>query len=92
MAMPRWTSAYHTACQIQKKILEAMGLEFQQANRTPKPVAGGGPKLKPSELKQLADSWSTLEDRKRVLRMRGLPKPVESKEREKKPTRAVFTE
>lgn len=69
-----------------------MGLSFQQANRTAKPIPNGGPKLKPSELKQLADSWSNLEDRKRVLRMRGLPKPVESQEREKKPLRATFTE
>lgn len=73
----KWSPAYHTACQIQKKLLEAMGLEFQQANRVPGAIKGPAPKLTPGQLKQLADSWSNLEERKRILRMKPAPKPMD---------------
>lgn len=87
----KYSPQYHTACQIQKKVLEAMGLEMQQKNQTPKPIKGS-PQLKPSDLCSLAKAWETIEERKRILRMKGLPKAVDSKEREKKPLRATFTE
>lgn len=68
-----------------------MGLEFGQQNQTPKPIKGS-PKLKAGELCSLAKAWSELEDRKRILRNKGLPKAIEPKDEKKRPTRAVFTE
>jgi hypothetical protein len=68
-----------------------MGLDLAQANQTPK-MGKIQTNLSPSELCSLTKAWGELEERKRILRGKGLPKPVESKEREKKPTRAVFTE
>jgi hypothetical protein len=89
--MARYTAQYHVACQIQKKILAKLGIRFQEANRVPK-SASEDCDLNPKDLALLVSSWNTIESQKRILRGRGLPKPVESKEREKKPTRAVFTE
>lgn len=89
----RWSPAYHTACQIQKKILEAMGLEFLQANQAPKPVSKNSPNLTPGQLKQLADSWSNLEERKRILRMKPKPRDVEVLPKAKKaPNVGTFSE
>jgi hypothetical protein len=71
--MARFTAQYHVACQIQRKILGKMGLEFQQANRTPKPTDADCD-LSPKDLSLLAASWNTMEERKRILRMKPLPK------------------
>lgn len=79
----KWTPQYHTACQIQKKILAMMGLEMQQQNQTPKESKIAAPKLKPAELCSLTKAWTELEERKRILRMKGLPKAVEVKPKEK---------
>ena len=68
-----------------------MGLERQKANQTPKPMPDA-PKLKPAELCSLAKAWSELEDRKRIIRMKGLPKSVEVKEKVKAAAKATFTE
>jgi hypothetical protein len=69
-----------------------MGLELAQANQTPKPMTDVPPvELKPSDLCQLAKAWEALEDRKRILRMKGLPKPIDA-EKKPKPARATFTE
>lgn len=88
-----WNPQYHTACQIQKKILAAMGLEMQHANQTPKPMAEEkSPKLKPSELCSLAKAWETIEERKRILRMKPKPKDIEVKPKVQGPKRAMFTE
>jgi len=80
----RYEPQYHTACQIQRLILRKMGLDMQQRNRVPKP---GDPalseKLKPSELCSLATAWEKIEDRKRILRMKGLPKPVDPVSKDK---------
>jgi hypothetical protein len=87
----RYQPQYHTACQIQKLILGKMGLDLAQANQTPKP-GKIATHLSPAELCSLTKAWGELEERKRILRGKGLPKAVESNEREKKPKRAVFTE
>lgn len=87
----RHVPQYHTACQIQKKILEALGLEMQQANQTPKP-APNAPKLRPAEICSLAKAWSDIEERKRILRMKGLPKPVEANSGPKKAKPKTFVE
>lgn len=34
--------------------------------------------VKPIELAQLARAWDSLENRKRILKMKGLPKPVDA--------------
>ena len=69
-----------------------MGLERQKANQTPKPMPVGGKSLKPVELCSLAKSWSELEDRKRIIRMKGLPKAVEVKEKSKASKPQTFSE
>lgn len=85
-----WNPQYHTACQIQKKILESMGLEFQRANQTPKPIEKA-PKLKPAELCSLAKAWELIENRKRILRNKGLPKSIDA-DKPRKAARPTFTE
>lgn len=82
----KWAPQYHTACQIQRLILDQMGLEMAQKNQTPKPMPKGlKPSLKPGELCALTKAWSELEDRKRILRGKGLPKPIEAKEKPRGP-------
>jgi hypothetical protein len=84
---------YHTACQIQKLILGQMGLEISQANQTPKPMPEGKkPKLTPSELANLAKSWDLIENRKRILRGKGLPKPIEPATKKRPITQETFRE
>ena len=87
----RWTPQYHTACQIQKLILGKMGLDLLQANQTPK-VGKIKTDLSPSELCSLTKAWSELEDRKRILRNKPLPKAAEVREKDHRPKRAIFTE
>lgn len=87
----RYQPQYHTACQIQKMILGKMGLELAQANQVPK-MGKIKTDLTPSELCSLTKAWSELEDRKRILRNKGLPKAVEVSDKKPKVQRAVFTE
>ena len=92
----RWCPSYHVACRLQDKILLQMGLV-----RSGKPVpldkliqdAKSKP-LKPVELASLVKAWESMEDRKRILRGKGLPKPVEGDTgRRKKPSAlATFSE
>ena len=56
------------------------------------PVEPEGKELKPGELAQLAKAWDTLEERKRVLRMKPAPKPVEVSVKPTKPKQVSFTE
>lgn len=72
----RWTPNYHVACQIQKRILVQMQAE----------------KLTPKDLAALTGAWEKLEERKRILRMKPLPKAVEVKSTDRKPTRVTFME
>ncbi len=60
---------------LQDKILTLVGLE--RSGRTSAKDIAAAP-LKPSELSSLIKAWDTLEDRKRVLRNVGLPKPIEA--------------
>ena len=85
------TPQYHTACQMQKRILDAMGLEMNHAGRTPKPMKNC-PKLRPGDIANLVKSWDLLENRKRILRGKGLPKPLEAPQKPKKALPATFTE
>lgn len=89
--MSRYTPQYHVACQIQKKILAKMGLEFQAANRVPK-SAKSDCDLSPRDLASLTTSWNMIEERKRILRMKPKPKDVAVKEKPSKTPRATFTE
>lgn len=84
----RHSPQYHTACQIQKLILKKMGLGMQQRNQTPKPMDEAKvDELKSTELCALASAWEKIEDRKRILRMKGLPKPVDSAVKDKSKVR-----
>lgn len=70
-----------------------MGLEFQDQTHVPKPIKDLSDNLTPAELASLVKAYDVMEDRKRVLRMKGLPKAVEVKDTASKgPRRAVFTE
>ena len=72
----RYTPSYHTACQLQDKVLGQIGLirlSRSDRKKLEKPV---GKNLKPAELSSLVKSWELLEERKRILRMRPLPKAV----------------
>ena len=70
-----------------------MGLELQQANQTPKPVADDKKKpLKASELCSLTRAWTELEERKRILRMKPKPKDIAVEQKSRAPQRATFTE
>jgi hypothetical protein len=61
----RWTPNYHTACQIQKKILVHMEDE----------------ELSHKDLAVLTSAWERLEERKRILRMKPLPKAQDVSEK-----------
>lgn len=89
----RWSPQYHTACQIQKQILDLMGLEMQQGNRTPKPSESKPKKeLKPAELCSLTKAWTELEERKRILRMKPKPRDLDVTPKAKAFKRETFTE
>lgn len=85
----RYQPNYYLACRIQDKILNMIGIKPQnKSNHDPSAKKD----LAPGELASLTKAFDLMEDRKRVLRMRGLPKPVEADRKEKKPARATFTE
>lgn len=76
----RWTPNYHTACKLQDKILETIGVARVRGKVMPAP----GVPLKPSDLSSLIKAWDTLEERKRVLRMKPAPKAIDVSVKEKK--------
>jgi hypothetical protein len=90
--MSKYTPQYHTACQIQRKILRKMGLEFQDANHAPKPAKSLDDDLSPKDLALLTSSWNTLEERKRILRMKPKPRDVDVAEKKKAKPSASFSE
>jgi hypothetical protein len=88
----RYQTQYHTACQIQRKILRKMGLEFQDANHVPKPAKSLDDDLSPRDICALTSSWTLLEERKRILRMKPKPRDVEVTEKKKVKPSASFSE
>lgn len=74
--MSKWTPNYHVACAIQRKILNKMDESKTTA----------------ANLATLANAWNTLEERKRILRMKGLPKSVEVKPKKSGPVHVAPTE
>ena len=72
----RWSPNYHTACQIQKKILVQMEAE----------------ELTPKDLAALTSAWEKLEERKRILRMKPMPKAVDVTPKAKGPVHKSFQE
>jgi hypothetical protein len=65
------------ACRIQKRLLERMD----------------DPKIGPQHLAQLSNAWERLEERKRILRMKPLPKAVDVPATNRKPAhQATFKE
>lgn len=93
----RWSPQYHVACRLQDKVLGLMGLL-----RSGKPAPLDqlikeikAKPLRPVEMCSLIKAWESLEDRKRILRGKGLPKPVEAEDhkyRKKKPHEVTFSE
>lgn len=79
----KWSPQYHSACQIQKLILGKMGLRIQHRNEVIKPDPEHPVEIKSSELCALTKAWDTLEERKRILRMKGLPKAVNAEAKRK---------
>jgi len=61
LVMSRWQPNYHVACGIQRKILAQME----------------NPEISPKDLTSLSGAWEKLEERKRILRMKPLPKAID---------------
>lgn len=83
---------------MQDKVLALMGLTRHGKPCPVDKIVGEikAKPLRPVEMCSLVKSWSDLEDRKRILRGKGLPKPVESssdgKHHRKKPHEVTFSE
>jgi hypothetical protein len=85
----RYQPNYYLACRIQDKILNMIGIETQQKkNFDPKSKKD----LKPGELASLTKAFDLMEDRKRILRNKGLPKPLDSEVKPKGPVHTSFRE
>lgn len=74
----RWTPNYHVACDIQRKLIASMDKEGTTA----------------AQLAQLSNAWEKLEERKRILRMKPAPKPIDVPVKPEKGarTKATFSE
>jgi len=72
----KWTPNYSIACQIQKRILVHMNDD----------------KLSHKDLAALTSAWNTLEERKRILRMKPKPRSIDVNPTAKKAAAPVFTE
>jgi hypothetical protein len=87
--MPRFAPNYYLACRIQDKILNMIGVKPQNSTRyDPKEKKD----LSPKDLATLSGAWNTLEERKRILRMKPKPRDVEVKEKVKDRKRETFQE
>lgn len=73
----RWTPNYSVACTIQKRILAMMQTKED---------------LTPAELSSLSGAWEKLEERKRILRMKPLPKAQDVSIKQKVARQPTFTE
>lgn len=73
--MAKYQINYHVACQIQRKILAQIGVG---------PGNEGAPPLEPKDLASLTAAWEKLEERKRILRMKPLPKAIDVQEKKSK--------
>jgi hypothetical protein len=82
--MPRYQPNYYIACRIQDKILNKIGVTPQNKSRH---EPSKEEDLSPKDLAVLASSWNTLEERKRILRNKPLPKAAEVKEKQPKGSR-----
>lgn len=85
----RFQPNYYIACRIQDKILNAIGVDTQtKRHRRPEEKMN----LNAAQLATLAKAWDTLEDRKRILRMKPTPRPIDVTPKEKRRPQAVFKE
>jgi hypothetical protein len=80
----KYAPNYHIACGIQRKILEQIGV----GPDAPPKVS----KLSPKDLAVLTSAWEKLEERKRILRNKPLPKAAEVKPKGSERKRETFTE
>lgn len=88
--MSRYQPNYHVACRLQDRILNVIGVKPQLASHIDESVRNK--KLNPAQLSSLVNAWDKLEDRKRILRMKPLPKAQDVAPKEKPRPRASFTE
>ena len=89
--MARFTPNYYIACRIQDKILNMIGVMPQNKSRhDPKAKRN----LTPSELSTLTKAFDTMEERKRILRNKPLPKAqeVERPKDKRRPVHETFRE
>ena len=75
-ALMRWTPQYHTACKIQNKITAMLD----------------APDMAAKDLASLVGAWEKLEERKRILRMKPLPKAIDVPQKAKLARPATFSE
>lgn len=73
MGMSRHGPQYHNCCSIQKRLMNLM----MDDGTTPSQVAA------------LSNAWEKIEDRKRILKGKGQPKPVDETKRAKPMMRPV---
>ena len=85
--MARFQPNYYLACRIQDKILNMIGIKPQNSSRYDPDAKRD---LKPGELASLTKAFDTMEDRKRIIRMKGKPKDVEVKEKAKNKPQQSF--
>ena len=87
--MPRYQPNYYIACRLQERLLNTIGVEPQTKKRIDPSLKT---KLRPGELASLVKSWDLLEDRKRVLRMKPLPKSIDVTPKKKPVQMETFRE
>lgn len=85
----RYAPNYYIACRLQERLLNTIGVDPQTKKRVDPSLKA---ELKPGELASLVKSWDLLEDRKRVLRMKPLPKAMDVTPKPKKVALDTFSE
>jgi hypothetical protein len=86
----RYQPNYHIACRIQDRILNAMGVQTQLKHHVKPELAARD--LTPTQLAALASAWDKLEDRKRIIRMKPLPKAQDVTPQKRERKAATFQE
>jgi len=72
----RWTPQYHSCCKLQNKIL----------------AMADAKDISPTQMASLVTSYDRLEERKRILRMKPLPKAIDVPQKSKLARPATFSE
>lgn len=73
----RWSPNYHHACRMQDKILKMIGVDRLWHIGDEELPSKGKKDLTPGQLATLVKAWDTLEERKRIIRMKPAPKAID---------------